>query len=64
MNTPQIDHALPAHTLLKDGTYQIKKVIGAGGMGITYLGIDKQAKAFEDNQVVIKELFIAPNNEY
>ena len=58
----EISYALQAKTKLKDGQYEIVKILGAGGMGITYLATKKADTAFEDDeQLVIKELFIAPN---
>lgn len=50
-------NALPIGTKLKKGQYTIKKVLGAGGFGITY-----QAEAFIGNikhKFAIKEFFIS-----
>ncbi|MDJ0676567.1 MAG: protein kinase [Calothrix sp. MO_167.B42] len=44
---------LPAGTLLKQGRYQIEKVLGQGGFGITYKGIYLRNTA----EVAIKELW-------
>ena len=62
-NNPKISYALPIGSTLKNGKYTILKVIGAGGMGITYLAKRKTDEIFDEiEQVVIKELFITPNN--
>ena len=45
-------HLLPG-TLLKQGQYQIEKVLGQGGFGITYKGINKK----NNSLVAIKELW-------
>ena len=47
-------HQLPVGTLL-GGRYQIGKVLGQGGFGITYLGWDRQ----ERREVAVKEFFPA-----
>ena len=44
---------LPSGALLKQGTYQIEKLLGEGGFGITYKGICLQNSA----EVAIKELW-------
>ena len=63
MSNPKISYALPIGTTLKNGKYTILKVIGAGGMGITYLAKRETDEIFDElEQVVIKELFITPNN--
>ena len=64
MSKNTIEHALPTGTMLKNGMYTITSLIGAGGFGITYLGVKKSDTSFgESKKVVIKELFIAPNPE-
>lgn len=40
--------------LLKNGEYRIEKVLGQGGFGITYLGVQKSL----DDKVAIKEFFM------
>ena len=47
-------HQLPVGTVL-GGRYQIGKVLGQGGFGITYLGWDRQ----ERREVAVKEFFPA-----
>lgn len=64
MSKNTIEHALPTGTMLKNGMYTITSLIGAGGFGITYLGVKKSDTSFgQTKKVVIKELFIAPNPE-
>ncbi len=65
MKYKQIEHSLPEGTYLKNGQYKVGKVIGSGGMGITYLGEKTNNEAFvkTNTKVVIKELFIAPNSQ-
>lgn len=46
-------NALREGTILLDGTYEIKKVLGQGGFGITYLAFDR----FLEKYVAIKEFF-------
>lgn len=57
------ENALPAGTILRSGRnlYTIKRVIGAGGFGITYCaGTKLRAGNFEfDVEVAIKEFFMA-----
>lgn len=63
MEYQQIEHSLPEGSFLKEGKYKVEKVIGAGGMGITYIGTKFEDDAFAQNRkVVIKELFLAHNN--
>ena len=50
--TTSIYH-LPPGVLLKQGQYQIEKVLGEGGFGITYKGINKQ----NNSLIAIKELW-------
>ncbi|MGV3719418.1 MAG: protein kinase domain-containing protein [Actinomycetota bacterium] len=46
-------HALPPGTVLRGGGYQIERVLGQGGFGITYQGRDLAL----DRSVAIKEFF-------
>ncbi|MDE7089103.1 MAG: hypothetical protein K2O54_03195 [Prevotella sp.] len=46
-------HHLQPNTTLQGGKYRIKRVLGQGGFGITYLAIDIAL----DKQVAIKEFF-------
>ena len=48
------NYILPVNALLKEGRYKLKKVIGQGGFGITYIAID----LVNNREVAIKELFI------
>lgn len=52
-NTPVFSHALPAGFQLLQ--YDIEKVLGQGGFGLTYLAHDRQLK----RTVAIKECFVA-----
>lgn len=45
--------ALPAGALLQGGTFAVGRVLGAGGFGITYVGVDRQLRRL----VAIKEFF-------
>jgi serine/threonine protein kinase len=44
---------LPTGTILQNGKYKIKNILGQGGFGITYL-----AEHYEFGEVAIKELFL------
>jgi serine/threonine protein kinase len=43
---------LPPNTLLKQGKYRIKRILGEGGFGITYSGVDMVSS----REIAIKEL--------
>ena len=47
----QPSHFLPDNSILQQGKYQIKKIIGDGGFGITYEGVD----LVNNRKVAIKE---------
>jgi serine/threonine protein kinase len=51
--------ALPEGTVLKDGRYQIEKLLAYGGFGFTYLAQDRLAR----RRVVLKELIPALANQ-
>ena len=45
---------LQSGVFLKNGEYKIEKILGQGGFGITYLGVQKSL----DDKVAIKEFFM------
>ena len=47
--------ALPPETLLHDGDYQLREVLGRGGFGLTYRALDLR----DQSEVAIKECFPA-----
>jgi serine/threonine protein kinase len=62
MSIKHSEFALKAGTILKNGIYTLRSVIGAGGFGVTYLASKRAETSFgQDSYVVIKELFLTPN---